>query len=197
MKFSKNLKFTILLPAAVLVIGLIVGIICGGMNLGIAFPGGTMMTIAMHQDFDSSVVTKAFVDEGFSEKDISLTVSGSGEEAEALVRFPDTNDADRENEIRADVEKTIQATYPNAEVASTDRVGAVAGRDLVMNAISSVLIACALMLVYIWFRFELHFGVTAVVALLLDVGVMISMVTILRLQVNSSFISATRSTIPS
>ena len=34
MKFSKNLKFTILLPAAVLVIGLIVGIICGGMNLG-------------------------------------------------------------------------------------------------------------------------------------------------------------------
>ena len=137
MKFSKNLKFTILLPAAVLVIGLIVGIICGGMNLGIDFTGGTMMTIAMHQDFDSSVVTKAFVDEGFSEKDISLTVSGSGEEAEALVRFPDTNDADRENEIRADVEKTIQATYPNAEVASTDRVGAVAGRDLVMNAISS------------------------------------------------------------
>ena len=59
-----------------------------------------------------------------------------------------------------------------------------------MNAISSVLIACALMLVYIWFRFELHFGVTAVVALLLDVGVMISMVTILRLQVNSSFIAA-------
>ena len=137
MKFSKNLKFTILLPAAVLVIGLIVGIICGGMNLGMDFTGGTMMTIAMHQDIDSSVVTKAFVDEGFSEKDISLTVSGSGEEAEALVRFPDTNDADRENEIRADVEKTIQATYPNAEVASTDRVGAVAGRDLVMNAISS------------------------------------------------------------
>ena len=59
-----------------------------------------------------------------------------------------------------------------------------------MNAISFVLIACALMLVYIWFRFELHFGVTAVVALLLDVGVMISMVTILRLQVNSSFIAA-------
>ena len=45
MKFSKNLKFTILLPAAVLVIGLIVGIICGGMNLGIDFTGGTMMTI--------------------------------------------------------------------------------------------------------------------------------------------------------
>ena len=39
MKFSKNLKFTILLPAAVLVIGLIVGIICGGMNLGIDFTG--------------------------------------------------------------------------------------------------------------------------------------------------------------
>ena len=46
------------------------------------------------------------------------------------------------------------------------------------------------MLVYIWFRFEFHFGVTAVAALLLDVGVMIAMVAILRLQVNSSFIAA-------
>ena len=190
MRFSKYFPITVCVPIAILVIGLVVGIACGGMNLGIDFTGGTMMTIHMGGDFDSAVVTQAFLDEGFTAQQISVTVSGSGEDAEALVRFPDTNDADRENEIRANVETTIQQTFPNAEVASSERVGAVAGRDLIWNAVSSVLIACVLMLVYIWFRFEFHFGVTAVVALLLDVGVMIAMVTILRLQVNSSFIAA-------
>lgn len=190
MNFSKCFKFTVLVPVLILVAGLVVGIAFGGMNLGIDFTGGTMMTIHVGEDFDSSVVSKAFTDQGFTAQQISVTVSGSGADAEALVRFPDTNDPDRENEIRANVEAEIKATYPNAEVASTERVGAVAGRELVWNAVSSVLIACALMLVYIWFRFELHFGVTAVVALLLDVGVMVAMVTILRLQINSSFIAA-------
>ena len=190
MRFSKYFPITVCVPIAIIVLGLIVGIACGGMNLGIDFTGGTMMTIHMGEDFDSSVVAEAFVNEGFTEQQISVTVSGSGADAEALVRFPDTNDAERENEIRANVETTIRQTYPQAEVASSERVGAVAGRDLIWNAVSSVLIACALMLVYIWFRFEFHFGVTAVAALLLDVGVMIAMVAILRLQVNSSFIAA-------
>ncbi len=190
MKFSKYFHITVLVPVLIIVLGLVVGIVSGGMNLGIDFTGGTMMTIHIGEDFDSHVVSQAFIDQGFSDQQISVTVSGSGADAEALVRFPDTNDADRENEIRANVETDIRETYPQAEVASSERVGAVAGRDLIWNAVSSVLIACALMLVYIWFRFEFHFGVTAVVALLLDVGVMISMVTILRLQVNSSFIAA-------
>ncbi len=190
MKFSKNFKFTVLVPALIVLAGIVVGIACGGMNLGIDFTGGTMMTIDIGQDFDSSIVRSAFVGQGFSDKDISVTVSGSGAEAQALVRFPDTNDADKENEIRANVEQEIKKTYADAAVASTERVGAVAGRELVLSAFTSVLIACALMLVYIWFRFELHFGVTAVAALIIDVTVMISMVTILRLQINSSFIAA-------
>ena len=190
MKFSKSFKFTALVPAVILIAGLVVGLIAGGMNLGIDFTGGTMMTIEMGQDFDTAVVAKAFENQGFAAKDITVAVSGSGEDAQALVRFPDTNDGEKENEIRAAVEDEIKATYASAQVASIERVGAVAGKELVGNAISSVAIACVLMLIYITFRFELHFGVTAVIALLVDVGVMLAMVTVLRLQVNSSFIAA-------
>ena len=190
MKFSKSFKFTALVPAVILIAGLVVGLIAGGMNLGIDFTGGTMMTIQMGQDFDTAVVAKAFENQGFAAKDITVAVSGNGEDAQALVRFPDTNDGEKENEIRAAVEDEIKATYTAAEVASIERVGAVAGKELVGNAISSVAIACVLMLIYITFRFELHFGVTAVIALLVDVGVMLAMVTALRLQINSSFIAA-------
>ncbi len=189
MKFSKAFKFTALLPAAILLAGLIVGIF-SGMNLGIDFTGGTMMTIDMGTDFNTAVVYEAFEEQGFSSKDITVTVSGSGEDAQALVRFPDTKDGEKENAIRAAVEASIQETYASAQVISTERVGAVAGKELVWNAISSVAIACVLMLLYICFRFEWHFGLTAVVALLVDVGVMVAVVTLLRLQVNSSFIAA-------
>ena len=190
MKFSKKFKFTVLVPALIIVAGLVVGMICGGMNLGIDFTGGTMMTIDMGQDFDTAVVAKAFQNQGFAAQDITVTVSGSGDDAQALVRFPDTNDGEKENEIRAAVEEEIKATYADSAVASIERVGAVAGKELVSNAVTSVAIACVLMLIYITFRFELHFGITAVIALLVDVGVMLAGVTILRLQVNSSFIAA-------
>ena len=85
MRFSKYFPITVCVPIAIIVIGLIVGIACGGMNLGIDFTGGTMMTIHMGEDFDSSVVAEAFVNEGFTEQQISVTVSGSGADAEALM----------------------------------------------------------------------------------------------------------------
>ena len=69
MRFSKYFPITVCVPIAIIVIGLIVGIACGGMNLGIDFTGGTMMTIHMGGDFDSSVVAEAFVNEGFTEQD--------------------------------------------------------------------------------------------------------------------------------
>ena len=75
MRFSKYFPITVCVPIAIIIIGLIVGIACGGMNLGIDFTGGTMMTIHMGGDFDSSVVAEAFVNEGFTEQQISVTPS--------------------------------------------------------------------------------------------------------------------------
>lgn len=186
--FTKFFKFAIALPIAIVVAAVIVLIACGGFNLGIDFTGGTMMTFAMGQDFDLNVVRDQVEAQGIT--NAVYATSGSGEDAQAIVRMHDLDDPDRETEIRAAVEEGLQAVYPNAAFLNIDRVGAVAGRELVQNAALSVGIACILMLCYIWLRFEIHFGVTAVIALVIDVAVMLSMVAILRLQINSSFIAA-------
>ena len=186
--FTKFFKFAIALPIAIVVAAVIVLIACGGFNLGIDFTGGAMMTFAMGQDFDLNVVRAQVEAQGIT--DAVYATSGSGEDAQAIVRMHDLDDPDRETEIRAAVEEGLQAVYPNATFLNIDRVGAVAGRELVQNAALSVCIACLLMLCYIWLRFEIHFGVTAVIALVIDVAVMLSMVAILRLQINSSFIAA-------
>ena len=186
--FTKFFKFAIALPIAIVVAAVIVLIACGGFNLGIDFTGGAMMTFAMGQDFDLNVVRAQVEAQGIN--NAVYATSGSGEDAQAIVRMHDLDDPDRETEIRAAVEEGLQAVYPNATFLNIDRVGAVAGRELVQNAALSVCIACLLMLCYIWLRFEIHFGVTAVIALVIDVAVMLSMVAILRLQINSSFIAA-------
>ena len=186
--FTKFFKFAIALPIAIVVAAVIVLIACGGFSLGIDFTGGAMMTFAMGQDFDLNVVRAQVEAQGIT--DAVYATSGSGEDAQAIVRMHDLDDPDRETEIRAAVEEGLQAVYPNAAFLNIDRVGAVAGRELVQNAALSVCIACLLMLCYIWLRFEIHFGVTAVIALVIDVAVMLSMVAILRLQINSSFIAA-------
>lgn len=186
--FSSKLKFTICIPALLLVAAIVVLLIGGGFNLGIDFTGGTLMTFSMGEDFKLDDVKAQFVAQGIN--DASYATSGSGAEAQAVVRMRDFDDPEKENEIRGAIEEGLQATYPNAAFHSIERVGAVAGQELVANAVLAVAIACALMLVYIWIRFELHSGVTAIVALVLDVLMMLSVVAILRLQINSSFIAA-------
>lgn len=54
----------------------------------------------------------------------------------------------------------------------------------------AILGAAVLMLIYITFRFELVFGLAAIVALLHDVLVLISVYAIFNITVNSSFIAA-------
>ncbi len=186
--FSKNFKYSICLPALIIVAAIVVMAICGGFNLGIDFTGGTMMTFSMGRDFDLNDVKAQMEAQGIT--DAVYATSGSGEDANAIVRMRDLDDPELENELRAKVEDGLQQKYPGAFFLNIERVGAVAGHELVQNAALSVGLACILMLVYIWLRFELHFGVTAVAALVLDVAMMLSMVAILRLQINSSFIAA-------
>ncbi len=186
--FSKAFKYTVCVPLAIILVAVVVLIACGGFNLGIDFTGGTMMTFSMGQDFDLNDVRAQMEAQGIN--DAVYATSGSGEDAQAVVRMRDLDDPEMENELRASVEEGLQKTYPNAKFFNIERVGAVAGRELVQNALLSVTLACVLMLIYIWIRFEIHFGVTAVTALVLDVAVMLSLVAILRLQINSSFIAA-------
>ena len=80
--------------------------------------------------------------------------------------------------------------YPDAEIVSVDKVGGVASSELVRNAFLAVAIACGLMLIYIWIRFQLFNGISAVVMLVHDVGIMIAIMCILQIQINSAFIAA-------
>ncbi len=69
-------------------------------------------------------------------------------------------------------------------------VNASTANRLLLNALLATGIAVVAILIYIAFRFTLSSGIAAVLALLHDLLIMISLVTIFRVQVNTTFVAA-------
>lgn len=77
-----------------------------------------------------------------------------------------------------------------AQIYTSGKVGATVSQDLLYNALSAILISLVLMLIYIAIRFEFKSGVAAIVALVHDLLIMFSFMTIFNIEFNSTFIAA-------
>ncbi len=99
---------------------------------------------------------------------------------------------DEASRVRTLLEREMQAKYPNFSFIDVNHVSAIAGRDLMSNAVKALLIAFACMLIYIAIRFDLFSGLAALFGLVHDVLVMCAFMVFFRglYQVNSSFIAA-------
>ena len=75
-------------------------------------------------------------------------------------------------------------------VITANIVNASTARKLLVNALWATAVAVVVMLIYIAIRFKFTSGIAAVIALLHDVLMMIALVTIFRIQVNTTFIAA-------
>lgn len=189
MNFTKNYKYFAILSAVIIIAGIVMACTVGA-NIGVDFSGGTLFTLEMGGDFDVKDVTDALHANGINDAPVVKSGTTGSAKTQAVIRLKAFADDQVENATRQAIVDQLSAKYPAVEVAGVDRVGAVASAELIRNAAFSVLIASALILIYIWIRFELMSGVAAVFALVHDVLIMIALTIILRIQINSSFIAA-------
>ena len=174
-------KILFLIPCVIILAGIISFIIFGGLNTDIDFTGGTAMEIELGQKYDEALIRKTI--DAVDDVTVS-SVQSSGAEG-AIVK---TTDIPHEKFV--EVQEAIKAAFPSAEIKSVDSVSATMGREMWWSAAKAIGLAVILMLAYIWFRFELHSGLAAVIALCHDVLVIISVYAIFRFPVNSTFIVA-------
>ncbi len=189
MVIKNRSKICLIISAAIIVIALVLTLIGQGINLGIDFEGGLSMQYDMKTAVTSSDVSAVLTGMGIQSS--TVTVQGS-KNNEVNIRIKDVAKDDIQK-VQSDFETAIREKYPEAEsIGDVNYVGPVAGATLVRNAVVSVLLAAALMLVYIAIRFDLNSGLAAVFGLLHDVLIMLSFMVIFRsfLQMNSSFIAA-------
>ncbi|HBQ27204.1 MAG TPA: protein translocase subunit SecF [Syntrophomonas sp.] len=166
--------------SSILIIAGIISMFAQGFNLSIDFKGGSLLRYKMDASISAAEVRATVEDLGVV-KEANIQKSGD----EFFIR---TMELDQQQTSK--ITKGLEAKFKNVTYQSAESVGATIGSELTRNAILSVLVAMALMLVYISFRFEWTFGLAAVLALFHDVLIVLGLFSIFQWQIDSAFIAA-------
>jgi preprotein translocase subunit SecF len=94
--------------------------------------------------------------------------------------------------VSEEIQQQIRSGLPGAsfEVVRTELVGAKVGGELQRQAALAILISFVLTLVYLAFRFELRFGVAAIIATLHDIIVVLGYMAVFRVEISLSTVAA-------
>jgi len=134
--------------------------------LGVDFRGGTQVDVKFSQPPDVTAVRRAIEAAGL--KDASISTFGPAADHQVLISLPEQTNEAALDTGRAEIVAALQAHYnnpfdPNKGVQA-EVVGPTVGHQLERQASLAVLWSMLGMLVYLWFRFQLIYGVAAVVA---------------------------------
>ena len=131
--------------------------------LGVDFKGGTQVTVEFKQPPDVAQIRHAIDAAGL--KNAETTTLGGGAPNEVLIGLPEQMNEQALDTGRAEIENALREHYSgNFNVRSVQVVGPTVGHQLEKQAALATLYSLLGMLVYLWFRFQLIYGVAAVVA---------------------------------
>ncbi|WPX09401.1 protein translocase subunit SecF [Anaerocellum danielii] len=192
--FMGKRKYFYIVSILVMVIGLI-SYLVQGFNYDIDFTGGTVLEINLHKVPTAQEISEL-------EK---LTKKITGTQTPIVRKVEDgkkiminahevhgKKKSELSKETRDKLFGEIAKRYnlKKEDLISYQNVGAVVSSELKSQAIWAVVIASVLMLIYIAIRFEFRFGTTAVAALIHDLLIVLTVYTLFRIPLNSTFIAA-------
>lgn len=151
------------------------------LNLGIDFSSGTRVEIASEAALTKEEVQNFLDGAGYETDDIVI----SGDAANiGVARFNEEFSQEDINSLKAVAEEEFGAE-PNVSTVSPT-----VGEELAKNALYALSIAAIGIIIYVAFRFEWRMGVASVVALIHDAFFIIAVFSLLRLEVDITFIAA-------
>ena len=197
MKVQQNLpkiRFDILkrskLWFAISLLIIISGIFCmftKGFNFGIDFTGGTIIEMEFEQEVTLPQVRDVLRDYNLDNATIQLSGDASNVESskDVMIRTMDLE----ENERKA-VMSSLKEKIGDYTVLREEKVGATIGGELITDAIMATVISWILIILYVSYRFEWRFGVSAILTLIHDILIVLAVFSFAQKQVDSSFVAA-------
>ena len=155
-----------------------------GLNFGIDFKGGTLIELRSN---DSKINVSSLRD-NLSEMNLGdVSVKNFGNEKDFLIKFENNNNKNVIEEIKKNLDDSFGNNFNFRRV---ENVGPKVSAELLRSGIIAISVALALMLIYIWIRFEWQFSLGAIMALFHDVIVTLGVFSLLSLEINLSIIAA-------
>ena len=175
-------KFNIL-SISLVVISLLF-LIFKGLNFGIDFKGGTLIEL---RSTDSKINVSSLRDKLNQMNLGDVSVKKFGNETDFLIKFEVDNNKNIIEEIKQNFDKSYGNNFDFRRV---ENVGPKVSAELLRSGVIAISVALALMLIYIWIRFEWQFSLGAILALFHDVIVTLGLFSLLGLEINLSIIAA-------
>ena len=173
------------LISTTLVICSLILLVFKGLNFGIDFKGGTLIELRTN---DTKINVSSLRDK-FSQMNLGdVSVKKFGNDTDYLIKFE--NKDSKKNiieEIKTNLDKSFGNNFSFRRV---ENVGPKVSAELLKSGVIAISLSLAIMLFYIWIRFEWQFSLGAILALFHDVIVTLGVFSLLNLEINLSIIAA-------
>ena len=139
-----------------------------GLNLSVEFTGGTLMEVqyssAANIDQIRSDLDKMGMDQA--------TVQVYGSSKNIMLRLPNKTGTNSST-VSNNVFEHLKIDAPDVQLKSVEYIGPQVGRDLINNGLMAIAFVCIGIMLYLALRFEWRFAVSAIVANMHDVVIIL------------------------
>jgi preprotein translocase subunit SecF len=156
--------------------------------LGVDFRGGTQLDVKFQQAPDLTKIRQAVAAAGI--KDAEISSFGEPANNEVLISLPEELNEKALDTGRQQVEAALKSNYSPNFSDSVQVVGPTVGHQLERQATLATLYSMLGMLIYLWFRFQLIYGVAAVVACFHDTLITVGFFALTGRQISLTVIAA-------
>ena len=154
-----------------------------GLNLGLDFTGGTLIEVGYEQKADVNQIRNTLEGAGYRD----VIVQNFGSEQDVLLRMSEAYRANLGDEVLA----TLQASSDDkVALRRAEFVGAQVGEELRDQGGLALLLALAVVMIYVAARFQFKFSVGAVVALMHDVIIILGVFSIFQFEFDLTVMAA-------
>lgn len=169
-----------------LIVGSIILCVVRGFNLGIDFVGGQMVRVEftravpieqLRERLDAAGLDDAVIQQFGSERDVSI-------------RTPAPAEAAATDAAGTALRAAISRAYPDAKVGAVETVSGKVSEELAWTGGISLALAMIAITLFVWFRFEWHFGVGALFALFHDVALTLGFFALTQLDFDLNIVAA-------
>ena len=179
-------RFIGLMTSAVLSTASIALYIYPGLNYGLDFKGGIVMEARAPAAADIGKLRSALQAQGVPE----VGVQRFGSPQDVMIRAAVQPTEQGNQAVVTKVRAALEQAQPGTKVLRTDQVGGSVSKELFNNGLWALGTSLAMILVYIWLRFEWQFAVGAVITLILDVTKAVGFLVVTRFEFDLVMVGA-------
>ena len=189
LNFIGKMRVALLASGILVMLSIAVLVAHGGPIYGVDFSGGTLLQLRFKDPTPVGDIRTALATQGFGDAAVQ-DFGGGGSTGEFLVRLPVTGE--ETTSLGVKVADALKAKFgaDKVEILREEMVGPRVGSVLRRQALLSVLFATLMMGAYIWFRFDVRFGVGAATALAHDVIIATGAITLLNYEFDLTIVAA-------